>query len=54
MIQHILQSLVILITAIPFLYMAYDVSRELSALAVKVVNEKIRPGVTGLFNMFVN
>ncbi len=54
MIQHIFQPIVIVLAAIPFVYMAYDVSRELSVLTVKVIKEKIRPGVTSLINMLIN
>jgi len=54
MIQHVFQPIIIVLAAIPFVYMAYDVSRELSILTIDVINKKIRPGVTSLINMLIN
>ncbi len=54
MIQHIFQPIVILLTAIPFVYMAYDVSRELSVITVKVIREKVKPEITNRINMIIH
>jgi len=53
MVQQILQALVFTLMAIPFIYMAFDVSRELSVQTVRFVNKKVRPGVTSLINLLI-
>ena len=45
MAQQIIQALVFTIIAVPFVYMAYDVGRELTLQTVKVVNKKVLPGI---------
>ena len=51
MTQEILQAAVFTLLAIPFIYMAYDVTRDLSLKTVRLVNNKIRPGITMLIGM---
>lgn len=53
MIMDILQAAVFLLLAIPFMYMAFDVGREVSVQTIKLVNEKIRPGVSSLLSLML-
>lgn len=45
MAQQIIEALVFTLLAIPFVYMAYDVGRELTLKTVKVINKKVLPGI---------
>lgn len=53
MIMEIIQAVVLLLLAIPFMYMAFDVGREVSMQTIKLVNEKIRPGVNSLIGLMI-
>jgi len=54
MIKEIMQALVVLILAIPFIYMAYDVAREISANLYKYMNRRLKPIVIQSLNMLIN
>jgi len=51
MTQELLQATVFTLIAIPFIYMAYDVTKDLSLKAVRVINNKVRPVVTTLIGL---
>lgn len=53
MIMDILQAAVFLLLAIPFMYMAFDVGREVSVQTIKLVNDKVRPGVNSLLTFML-
>ena len=54
MVKELMQAFVVLLLAIPFIYMAYDVARELSRNMYKMVKVRVIPTMTHLFNMTIN
>jgi len=50
--KELLQALVVLVLAVPFIYMAYDISRELIKKSLVVVSTKAKPKVVGFINIF--
>ena len=49
-----LQALVVLLLAIPFIYMAYDVSMELGKQLYRYTNLKLKPAVISLIQFTIN
>lgn len=47
-----LQALVFLLLAIPFIYMLYDVTRDLLMQTVTVINRKARPIISSLISSY--
>lgn len=48
--KELFQALVVLALAVPFIYMAYDISRELFKKTLVVVSTKAKPKVVGVIN----
>lgn len=47
------QALIFILMAIPFLYMLYDVTRDLAGQAIRLVSRKARPIVNTLIGTYL-
>lgn len=54
MLKEIVQALVVLVLAIPFIYMAYDVSKEIAANLYKYMNRKLKPVLIQTLNLTIH
>ena len=54
MLKEWMQAIVVLILAIPFIYMAYDVSKEIASNLYKYMNRRLKPILIQSIQMIIN
>lgn len=52
--REIIQALVIIFLAIPFIYMIYDISRELLGQFYRLMENKMKPALAAVMNFISN
>lgn len=52
--RELIQALVILFLAIPFIYMIYDIIRELSGQFYRLIGKRVKPILAAVMNFIFN
>jgi hypothetical protein len=51
--KEFFQVVIVVLLAVPFLYMAYDISKELVKKSYKFLSSKAKPVLTGIVSFFL-